>query len=377
MELLRSMNVSLSLQFFTNERELGNALVQGRVDILMAAVMMGENAFTLFDTPGVVTYNYETFYARTSETDHSAVYAIFTASWVLLASLMISLLATVTVVCVADIIEFKREFVQPSMDTAMSLIASFYATSAPTPSYRQFLWTRKEVFGLWFFVTLPLSVYVRSSLVAQLSVRASPNSLDTLQKLDHALSKSAVLPCVITGTWMHKLVKTTNDSNTLIGKLSAALHQHSSSQLLEVKTFLDCLRCASRKDGVCVAGHQPTWYVFGVNSKIIESKERISPVFGTTIVRKSLSLKGSYRKFLRRLFERDLFNLSYKNPLKNAEVDMFKRSFDEQFQELQEFFSYFALFLGFAFCTFCVEVAAATLSQNTRNQEAAQSIRSN
>lgn len=66
---------------------------------------------------------------------------------------------------------------------------------------------------------------------------------------------SAVLPCVINGAWMHRLVKTTNDPYSLLGKLSAALHLRSSSKVLEVETFLDCLRCASTKDGICLVGH--------------------------------------------------------------------------------------------------------------------------
>ncbi|KAH9384939.1 hypothetical protein HPB48_026970 [Haemaphysalis longicornis] len=142
---------------------------------------------------------------------------------------------------------------------------------------------------------------------------------------------------------MYAALNKSNDTGDIFEKLGDALNKHSDIDPLKVNTFWDCLSCASRKDRVCLSGHQPA---NKINKELIrglvESKERLLPVFGTPIVRKSFPMKQAFKSFVQRLFESCIYRSPY--TLKNPDGYYTPPGSIEQLLELREFFCYFVFF---------------------------------
>ncbi|KAH9380803.1 hypothetical protein HPB48_020243 [Haemaphysalis longicornis] len=352
-EMLVRMNVSVHLKFLDRRHD-----VYRQVDVFMAPVLLDEGDFSSYFFPGIVIYNYMTFYSHVGEIENLPVSALLTSSWLCLVALAISLLASATVMVLADIIEFKAKFVHRSCDAVLFLTASFLATSADTPSNRRFAWTRRKVYCFWLLGLLPFSVYVRSHFVSQLSFKRAVDPLDTLEKLDNALDDSVVLPCVISDTRMHKMLSDAIHPHSLLRNLAASFNKNAAASRLVVPTFYDCMQCASRKDRVCLAGHQHPLHVEHINPKLIESKEPLFFYYGTTVTRKCFALRQPYQNFLQRLLERGFLSLwSNNDPKIRLSTQMSEGTASGQLQEYKNFLYFFLLCLGFATCVFGAEVA--------------------
>ncbi|KAL3213658.1 hypothetical protein MRX96_007678 [Rhipicephalus microplus] len=158
------------------------------------------------------------------------------------------------VVVVVLILQDGLSSIHRLWDITMFLLAAILATAADEPNFvRRSTLLVKTVVSLWFLSILPLSVYFRSELTSLVTLRRPEYHIDTLEKLEGALEKHEVAPCVAKNTAAYYELSDRKDNaceTTLMNKLQLAFFRQGDRALV-VANALECLRCASHHDRVC------------------------------------------------------------------------------------------------------------------------------
>ncbi|KAL1481325.1 hypothetical protein MTO96_015759 [Rhipicephalus appendiculatus] len=141
---------------------------------------------------------------------------------------------------------------------AFFLLSAVLATSSDQPNIggRTGI-VRKALLGLWLAALLPLSVYFRTQLTAILTLRRPAYRIDTLQKLECALDRRQVAPCVVRDTlgyWELFSYDSHLPQQSLWEKLRLVSEGLGEDELV-ASNVSDCIQCASRQDRVCYVGH--------------------------------------------------------------------------------------------------------------------------
>ncbi|KAL1447372.1 hypothetical protein MTO96_028583 [Rhipicephalus appendiculatus] len=139
-------------------------------------------------------------------------------------------------------------------DMTMFLLAAVLATSSAEPNLaRRATPLVKTVLSLWFLSILPLSVYFRSELTSLVTLRRPTYRIDTLKKLEDALDRHEVAPCVVKGTAGYYELSHSRDNawqTSLMNKLQFAFSRVG-DRALAASNVRECLRCSSNRDRVC------------------------------------------------------------------------------------------------------------------------------
>ncbi|KAL1472401.1 hypothetical protein MTO96_039353 [Rhipicephalus appendiculatus] len=143
-------------------------------------------------------------------------------------------------------------------DTALFLLAAVLATSSEQPKIRgRARIVGKALLGLWLVALIPLSVYFRTELTAIVTLTRPAYRIDTLEKLEDALDRHEVAPCVVEDTLSYDELYS-NDTylprQSLWPKLRLA-SARLGEEALVTRNVSDCIQCASRPDRVCYVGH--------------------------------------------------------------------------------------------------------------------------
>ncbi|KAK8786270.1 hypothetical protein V5799_023953, partial [Amblyomma americanum] len=227
------------------------------------------------------------------------------------------------------------------MDSALFLVASFFATTSAIPVTKRWALTRALVYGFWIIAILPLSNYIRSELTSRLSIRSPPGSLDSIAS-EHDLKQN------YTG-------------HVLYSKLNSLFWKQQKKKASRRINDIECLHCAQRKDHICLIDHFSEWKVNMEAPTVVESVDTLKPIFGITPVRKNYPFLKAYADLLRRTFEaslrivdkEDILNeLRYGTP--NASWASSQRS--EQIEDFRIFFSCFLVILGVAVVVLVIEI---------------------
>ncbi|KAL1474508.1 hypothetical protein MTO96_037919 [Rhipicephalus appendiculatus] len=99
----------------------------------------------------------------------------------------------------------------------------------------------------WMLTILPLSVYFRGELTSRLTVTVPPDQMDTLEKLELALDKGRVQPCVVRDGCMSAVIAgiVPYRNQTLHAKLQKAFqHQRRRGTANMFGSMDGCLKCA-------------------------------------------------------------------------------------------------------------------------------------
>ncbi|KAL1443937.1 hypothetical protein MTO96_030131 [Rhipicephalus appendiculatus] len=207
-----------------------------------------------FDFP-LTRIAHDTFYSRVDAHRVVSLLEVTGECWKVVTA-AVALLVLVVFVSVA--IGDKHESVSRRIsDTAWFLLAAVLATSAVEPHIvGRASVVRKALLGLWLAALLPLSVYFRTELTAIVTLRRPAYRIDTLPKLEDALDRRQVAPCVVMNTLGH--LELTDDTwlplQSLSKKLQSEFTRYGEDELVK-SNVSDCIQCASRSDRVCYAGH--------------------------------------------------------------------------------------------------------------------------
>ncbi|KAH7945579.1 hypothetical protein HPB49_013156 [Dermacentor silvarum] len=275
--------------------------------------------------------------------------------------LLVALLCTSLVLSVADRGERNHCQFSSTMDNILFLLGSFYATSSPIPRRKSYPLTRAVVYSVWFIAILPLSNYLRSELVSRLSVHSHGEVMDTMEKVDDALSRKALTPCLRIGSMTHLTVTRNLSYTKFHTKLSIAFYAAKERKSLESIDAAQCLSCARQKDHICFTG------VLSTCSKkmtrgFVESKDRVNPVLAGMVVRKNFALKVAFRNLVRRIRETGFFSptqsCSAESQIDDNPATMQQ---SDQLTELSQFIVLFVLFLAASTAVFILELAIGNL----------------
>ncbi|KAH6925254.1 hypothetical protein HPB50_003025 [Hyalomma asiaticum] len=199
------------------------------------------------------------------------------------------------------------------LDSAMFLVASFLANSAPVNTSFQRVDRRLRRLGrtmlltAWILGILPLSSYFRSELTSRLTVTRPKDHVDTVEELYMALDRKEMQPCVVRDGCFHDIVEGRNLGKTesLEGKLREAFQQNQPESRHVYEHFSECLECANRSGYSCLLCG-PIDCDVDIKRNFVVSRDSLRPTLATTPVRKSYHLGSAYDQLLRRLFETGL-----------------------------------------------------------------------
>ncbi|KAL1480410.1 hypothetical protein MTO96_051055 [Rhipicephalus appendiculatus] len=242
----------------------------------------------------------------------------------------------------------------------MFLLASFYSTSYSIPRIGR--WSRSGglVCGFWLIGMLPFSNYFRGELTSRVTLRSPPDHMDTLVKLEQALDKKRVFPCVVKDTFMHQRLVKNRSLGNIHAKLRLAFQTHMEQAKLIKSSYSSCLGCALRDDRVCYIVSLPSWFNHPYKRMIIESKEHFSPMLLTFAVRKNYPHKVDLRELVRKIIEAGLMR-----PTENNRRSLHLRKFDERrvlelsplkLEELASFLLLLMALLAFAAVVCALEI---------------------
>ncbi|KAH6923722.1 hypothetical protein HPB50_005657 [Hyalomma asiaticum] len=157
---------------------------------------------------------------------------------------------------------------------------------------------------------LPLSMYFRTELTSILTLRRPANRMDTLKKLEDALERREVAPCVVEQSAYHNDLVVEAESElqpSLMHKLHLAFKRHGDGGL--VKDVEGCLQCAQRPDRVCYGA--VTWYNpprFDEYTNVQPFVERLRMELTGLAMPKFLEVYKPMRRLLLAAEEQGLFN---------------------------------------------------------------------
>ncbi|KAH7940477.1 hypothetical protein HPB49_000475 [Dermacentor silvarum] len=353
--LLRRLNVTVREKVFSDEKSYGYEIVRSSLDIAMTPVPAHERLMLWFDFPAVVNYVHITFYSRKEKGKVTSFYAILKKSRVAFAFLVGSFLVCAVTLLLMDVIEYQSSFLDHAYDSAMVLLAPVFVTSTAMPVWRLWKRSRNLTLSFWFFAIFPLSTYMRSHLISTLSIREVPDPLDTIDELEEALDKGSLFPCLVDGSSVHYEYNINASPNSLAQKISLAFHKNKQRKNLVDKHPEACFKCALRPSHVCII-NEVQWFLARQASRdLVESRDKLRPIFITTLTRKTFPLKAPYRQFLLRVHETGLLHVTN---VFSDDIRLLDGSADEtnQLLELTGFFKFFLLSLIFTVGTLTVEI---------------------
>ncbi|KAL1478543.1 hypothetical protein MTO96_016228 [Rhipicephalus appendiculatus] len=143
----------------------------------------------------------DTFYSRVDDRRVVSLQEVASGSWkVLAATVALPAIFAFVYVVVGD---ERRSIFRAVSDAAFFLLATFLATSTVQPkAVGRAGVARRALLGLWLATLLPLAVYFRSELTAVITLKRPAYRIDTLQKLEDALDRRQVAPCITRTTRM-------------------------------------------------------------------------------------------------------------------------------------------------------------------------------
>ncbi|KAK8776736.1 hypothetical protein V5799_029919 [Amblyomma americanum] len=363
---LRFYNVTLEWVYYTNSVAFFSDLFDGFIDIYGNLGSPSRDALRDIAVPAIIQHTHETFYAVLHEPLIVSFFDILSQSNLGFLLVAVSFAVYLLALAVADYEERTQGWLNGSLDSFATLLASFFATSSPIPQRRRWATARHLLYGFWLMGILPLSNYLRGELISRVSLRAPPGAIDTLRELEDALNRQKVTPCVVMGSSSHHSLETEYGSTTAIHqKLRSAFLESSKREMLVSRSAQECLSCAERDDRVCFLVEVPKCLL---KPRVVTSTESLKPVFATMAVRKNFPYFRAYNSLLRKAFEGSLFRdqrdvfLCELNRAKDEEGST--RPKLDQMAELEFFFLVFTVFLVTSTAVFFVELLISCLVVN-------------
>ncbi|KAL1480409.1 hypothetical protein MTO96_051054 [Rhipicephalus appendiculatus] len=353
-------NVTVDLTFYSSSLLLAGDMFKGLIDVhrnLAAAIPAGTRDFHI---PGLITYWYESFYSKRKGPVMLSFYNILKDSILAVTLVALSLLLCLTFLVFADAHRVRYCSLHKLSNSFMFLLASFYSTSYSMPRVSRWSGLGGLVCGLWLMGMLPFSNYFRGELTSRVAVRGSPDHMDTLAKLEHALDGHSVAPCVVKSTFLHERLVNNYSIGSLHRKLRLAFETHKEKGKLVKSSYNDCLGCAVRDDLICFLFSVPSWYNHPYKRMIVETKEYLSPMLLTFAVRLNYPHKAGLSELIAKIREAGMMR-----PPENTRRESHLRKFDERvlpelsplkFEELASFLLFFVVLLGAATLVFALEM---------------------
>ncbi|KAH7934193.1 hypothetical protein HPB49_022793 [Dermacentor silvarum] len=218
------------------------------------------------------------------------------------------------------------------------------------------------VCSLWLLGMLPFSNYFRGELTSRLTSHGFPEQLDTLAKLERALDEKRVAPCVVKDSFLHQRLAGDNFVDTINKKLRLAFRAHEDHEELVQRTWVRCLKCALREDRICLAVSFPQWFYNPYKRSLVESQERLSPVFLTTSIRKNYPHRAAFRDLVRSIIEtgnlRPPEETLKQGVLMNYREQLLVEIRPLQLEELASFFSVFMFMLALSAVACVLEIVS-------------------
>ncbi|KAL1483758.1 hypothetical protein MTO96_032973, partial [Rhipicephalus appendiculatus] len=318
---LRIYNATLILRYFQDLDAAVLPVVIGHADILMSFSKQDEELMKVFAVPRPIKYTYETFY--TMRNLHSAdvsFFAVLLDSREAFCILMFVMLVVWLALSVRDYSYLGVFRLDAVLDSMMFLIASFLANSTTIPAdsaegrrYRSRL-SRTSILATWIVAILPLSVYFRGELVSRLAVQVPHDQIDTLEKLELALDRGGIQPCVVADSCMSAVISgiVPYRNQTLLIKLQNAFRLQRSGAANMFNSVDECLNCASKPGFACFSCRITSCGTKKLKQTMVESREPFNVVFATMPATKGYHLARAYDQLLQRLFEAQLGPFSKK-----------------------------------------------------------------
>ncbi|KAL1484645.1 hypothetical protein MTO96_049976 [Rhipicephalus appendiculatus] len=206
------------------------------------------------------------------------------------------------------------------LDSVMFLIASFLASSTTIPTEstegRRYgsRFSRTSIMATWMVAIFPLSVYFRGELISRLAVQVPHDHIDTLEKLELALDRGGIQPCVVTDSCMTADIEgiPPYSNQTLLTKLQKAFRLQPPGTTNKFATMEECLKCASKPGFACFICHIVGCGTKKLKKTMVESREPFNVAFATMPATKGFHLARAYDHLLQRLFETQLGPFSEK-----------------------------------------------------------------
>ncbi|KAL1425877.1 hypothetical protein MTO96_018785 [Rhipicephalus appendiculatus] len=206
------------------------------------------------------------------------------------------------------------------LDSVMFLMASFLATSTTLPVESAegrrcgSRFSRASILATWMIAILPLSIYFRGELTSRLAVQLPQDQIDTLEKLELALDRGGIQPCVVARSCMVAVSDGTHPyaKTTLLIKLQKAFRLQPPGTANKFNSTEECLNCASKPGFACFVCPLSGCGSTKLRRNVVESREPFNLAFGTMPATKGFHLARAYDRLLQRLIEAQIGPFSEK-----------------------------------------------------------------
>ncbi|KAH7939660.1 hypothetical protein HPB52_015565 [Rhipicephalus sanguineus] len=353
-------NVTVDVTFYSSSIRLAGDMFKGLIDVHRNLAAANPTGATDFHTPGLITCWYESFYAKRKGPEMLSLYDIWKDSKLAVTLVAIALVLSLAFFVFADAHRVRYCSANELSNSFMFLLASFYSTSYSLPRIVRWSGLAGLVCGLWLIGMLPFSNYFRGELTSRVTLRAFPEHMDTLTKLERALDEHKVAPCVVKDTFLHERLTKNGSMGNIHRKLRLAFEKQKEKKKLVKSSYNHCLRCAVREDLVCYLFSLPPWYNHPYKRMIIETKEHLSPILLTITVRRNYPHKTGLSELIRKILEAGLMR-----PPENTRRNSHLRNFDERdspelsplkLEELASFLFLYMTLLAAAVLVFALEM---------------------
>ncbi|KAL1467398.1 hypothetical protein MTO96_026058 [Rhipicephalus appendiculatus] len=197
----------------------------------MSFAKQDEELMNVVAVPRPIRYTYETFYAtRNLRSPDVSFFAVVLDSREGFCILMFVMLVVWLAMSVCDYSYLGVFRLDAVLDSVMFLIASFLANSAELPAERTdghrygSRFSRTSIITTWIVAIFPLSVYFRGELTSRMALQVPREQMDTLEKLELALDREDIQPCVVRDGCMSAVIAgiVPYRNQTLLAKLQKA-----------------------------------------------------------------------------------------------------------------------------------------------------------
>ncbi|KAH6942967.1 hypothetical protein HPB50_013014 [Hyalomma asiaticum] len=348
----------------------------------MAFSKQDEELFKVFAVPRPIRYSYETFYSmRNLHSPEVSFFVVLLDSREGFCILLVAMIVVWLAMGVRDYYYMDALRLDGVLDYGMFLVASFLASSTALPmegaENRRYMsrLSRVSILTTWMLAILPLSVYFRGEFTSRLAVTVPRDQMDTLEKLEQALDKAAVQPCILDGGCMSAVLSgiVPYRNETLLAKMQKAFRLRRPGTENVFNTEEGCLKCASKPGFACFTCKLEGCGAELFKRRLVESREPLNLAVATMPATKGHRLARAYDTLLQRLFETAVspFNEQYEN----CEADKWLMQEVEKAEsgqeigqviELSAFLATFACLMGLSLCVFCVELVFGTQRRKLR-----------